>query len=530
MKKELKVLNHGLVRLINHMGSDLSIVRNARVSYDASARAGEDEGSDKRLINYLYNNGHNTPFEAVTFTFEIKAPIFVFRQWHRHRCVSGDTVIHFDQKRRNHRKSLHKDTIENLYNKFHLPKNSTGFPVEGMLLRCLNEDTLEIENTSIVSVIKSEPKDMYQIESSSGRCITTSPEHRFFSEKGWKTLEEVLSEDLKVCLSTTKRNNKHFWKPDTYIDPEIWKTIDINTDYEVSNHGNVRNKNTQFNLKPVIQKDGYIRFYMGVKNTRNKVVKYAQELVLNAFNPTCDNALEVSHKDHNRYNNHLFNLHWASHRENCNLSVNVDRHSRLIGDFESIINWVLIPNQISYDLEVAGPYHNFIADGYVIHNSQSYNELSARYKELPEEYYIPEAHLLGKQNDDNKQMRDIITAEEFEQLSVKEKVHAMTMLEEIDSSNKSSFETYHYLIEHKVPREIARSVLPFGTYSHMFATMNLHNLFGFLRERLHEHAQYEIRVYAEAILTLILPIVPVATETFIKSLVGKKGYEYLGDI
>ena len=57
--------------------------------YDAAPwRAGEDQGSDARLIRYLWKNHHTTPFEAVTFTFEIKAPIFVFRQWHRHRTWS----------------------------------------------------------------------------------------------------------------------------------------------------------------------------------------------------------------------------------------------------------------------------------------------------------------------------------------------------------------------------------------------------------------------------------------------------------
>lgn len=70
------------------MGSDLSIVRAARVSYDAASRAGDDHGSDRRLINYLWKHRHTTPFEAVTFTFEVKAPIFVFRQWHRHRTFS----------------------------------------------------------------------------------------------------------------------------------------------------------------------------------------------------------------------------------------------------------------------------------------------------------------------------------------------------------------------------------------------------------------------------------------------------------
>jgi len=85
---KIEVLDHGFVRLVDSMGSDLSVVRAARISYDAAWRAGEDTGSDRRLINYLWKNHHTTPFEAVTFTFEVKAPIFVFRQWHRHRTWS----------------------------------------------------------------------------------------------------------------------------------------------------------------------------------------------------------------------------------------------------------------------------------------------------------------------------------------------------------------------------------------------------------------------------------------------------------
>jgi thymidylate synthase (FAD) len=85
---KIDVLDHGYVRLVDSMGSDLSIARAARVSYDAAWRAGEDQGSDAKLIGYLWRNHHSTPFEAVTFTFEIHAPIFVFRQWHRHRTWS----------------------------------------------------------------------------------------------------------------------------------------------------------------------------------------------------------------------------------------------------------------------------------------------------------------------------------------------------------------------------------------------------------------------------------------------------------
>lgn len=88
MSDRVDVLDHGFVRLVDQMGSDLSVVRSARVSYDAAWRAGEDEGSDARLINYLWKNRHTSPFESVELQFEVKAPIFVLRQWHRHRTWS----------------------------------------------------------------------------------------------------------------------------------------------------------------------------------------------------------------------------------------------------------------------------------------------------------------------------------------------------------------------------------------------------------------------------------------------------------
>jgi thymidylate synthase (FAD) len=213
----IKVLNEGHVQLIDHMGSDLAISRNARVSYAAEWRAGE---ADTKLINYLYNAGHNTPFEAVTFTFDVKAPIFVLRQWHRHR-------------------------------------------------------------------------------------------------------------------------------------------------------------------------------------------------------------------------------------------------------------------------------------------TQSYNELSARYKELPEEFFIPELDTITFQHPDNKQMR-----------TDEQNPNAQQIQDLIVGSNKSSFIIYHELIKLGCPRELARSILPVGTYSHMFCTLNLNNLFKFLHERCHYHAQYEIQVYANAMLELVKPIVPVAMKCF----------------
>lgn len=224
--QKIDVLDHGFVRLVDHMGSDLSVVRAARVSYDAAWRAGEDSGSDKKLINYLWRNGHTTPFEACTVSFEVKAPIFVLRQWHRHR-------------------------------------------------------------------------------------------------------------------------------------------------------------------------------------------------------------------------------------------------------------------------------------------TQSYNELSARYRELPEEFYVPKAELIGTQAKGNKQMRVLSAEETKDDLVIKEGAALLMAIR-----NTQSFETYKVLIETGIPRELARTVLPVATYSHMFVTMNLLNLMKFLTLRCHEHAQYEIRVYADAMLELVKPLFPVCIEAW----------------
>jgi thymidylate synthase (FAD) len=216
----ISVLDHGHVRLVDSMGSDLSVVRSARVSYDAEWRAGADEGKDAKLIKYLINNDHTSPFESVTFTFDIKAPIFIIRQWHRHRT------------------------------------------------------------------------------------------------------------------------------------------------------------------------------------------------------------------------------------------------------------W-------------------------------SYNEVSGRYSELPEEFYVPDVKNITTQSTDNKQMR---TTEPHPEAPVIRDIIADQCVE--------GFVKYRQLIRLGCPRELARGVLPVNTYSHMFATVNLHNLIHFLKLRLHSHAQYEIRVYAEAMLQLIKDIVPVSVEAF----------------
>lgn len=85
LDKEFKVLNHGFIRLVDYMGSDESIVQAARVSY---GRGTKTVSEDRTLIRYLMRHQHTTPFEMVEFKFHVKLPIFVARQWIRHRTAN----------------------------------------------------------------------------------------------------------------------------------------------------------------------------------------------------------------------------------------------------------------------------------------------------------------------------------------------------------------------------------------------------------------------------------------------------------
>ena len=83
--KPFEVLDHGFVRVVDYMGNDSSVVQAARVSYGAGTKK---VNADKALINYLIAHRHTTPLEMCEIKFHIKLPIFVARQWIRHRTAS----------------------------------------------------------------------------------------------------------------------------------------------------------------------------------------------------------------------------------------------------------------------------------------------------------------------------------------------------------------------------------------------------------------------------------------------------------
>jgi thymidylate synthase (FAD) len=88
-REPVKVLDKGFVRLVDFMGGDQGVVDAARVSYGGVSKGAE---ADKKLIAYLLTHDHGTPFEHSVFKFHVKAPIFVARQWFRHRMASYNEV------------------------------------------------------------------------------------------------------------------------------------------------------------------------------------------------------------------------------------------------------------------------------------------------------------------------------------------------------------------------------------------------------------------------------------------------------
>ncbi|BDU63434.1 hypothetical protein BOFE_09740 (plasmid) [Candidatus Borrelia fainii] len=88
LNKDYKVLDKGFIKIIDYMGSDDRIVQAARISY----RSESIKRDDNELIDYLIRNEHTSPFEQVVFTFYVKAPLFIARQWMRHRTARINEV------------------------------------------------------------------------------------------------------------------------------------------------------------------------------------------------------------------------------------------------------------------------------------------------------------------------------------------------------------------------------------------------------------------------------------------------------
>lgn len=145
-------------------------------------------------------------------------------------------------------------------------------------------------------------------------------------------------------------------------------------------------------------------------------------------------------------------------------------------------------------------YHKmpiFVARQLIRHRTASVNEVSYRYVQAAREFYVPAPERMQRKAETNKQ------GSSSEIVDDPEGCAAM-----IRGACGHAFDTYEGLLHRGLAPELARSVLPCGTYTEWYWQCDLHNTLHMLALRLDPHAQYEIRVYAEAMLALLRPVFP----------------------
>jgi thymidylate synthase (FAD) len=147
----------------------------------------------------------------------------------------------------------------------------------------------------------------------------------------------------------------------------------------------------------------------------------------------------------------------------------------------------------------------FVARQWIRHRTASVNEYSGRYSVMEDHFYLPQANDIKYQSTTNRQGRD--EREVDGDLSSR-------FIEMLNNSNRIVYDEYLKAIDAGIAREIARINLPISLYTQWYWKIDLHNLFHFLKLRLDQHAQAEIREYASAMASIVKEIVPVAWEAF----------------
>lgn len=142
---------------------------------------------------------------------------------------------------------------------------------------------------------------------------------------------------------------------------------------------------------------------------------------------------------------------------------------------------------------------------FVRHRTASLNEYSGRYSEMVDEFYVPDESRIQMQSTDNKQGSGDIIDDEEARLSI---------IEGMELVNQTAYSEYQRQLTLGVSREIARIVLPISNYTELYWKVDLHNFMKLLQQRLHKHAQWEIRDLAQKMYDMVAPFFPIACEAF----------------
>lgn len=497
---EVQVSEHGFVALVDVMPrlvpygrtADTAIVQAARVSYGQGVKSVEE---DRGLVRFLTRHRHTTPLEM---------------------CLHGDTRIPNMQSSNETQKYYTMRQLAEAFAKGG-PENAWAWWAR---IRTVNADG-KIESTCIRYARHTGRKMTYRVteDSAHRRSIVATDNHPFLTPTGYKTLAE-----LKVGDEILQNGTAVLEASDLQALWDRMLTLD-----EIANELGVCRRTAYKKLREAgvdtSRRHGFPRKNgTGVVSTQGRARK-----LLPKGNPceVCNrsNAKDLHHKDKNPLNNALDNVmrvcaacHKALDGKSCQRVV----YTRRILSIEPVgVDDV-------YDLEVESDNHNFVAEGFVVHNCEfkwhcsmpifvarqwirhrtaAVNEYSARYSPMTDKFWIPKPEELRAQAGPtaNKQHTEgeveAITAEEF--------------CERVEKQCEIAFNDYQAALAGGVGRELARVAMPLCAFTEWYWKIDAHNLFHFLSLRMDKHAQKEIRDYADAMFSMVEMAMPDAAQAFL---------------
>lgn len=442
-----------------------------RVCYKSEGKITDD--SAEAFVRRIIKSGHHSVLEHVTATVRIICDRGVTHELVRHRlasfCVTGDTIIpsYVEKKGR----SAAKRTIKYLYKQFQ--RNMYNGARQSLRVRSIDESTLTIVPNKILNVFYNGKQDVFQLETESGRIIKATGEHRFLSEDGWKTLSTLNIGD-KIYANGMPLLNNEDWIRHNYLtlnktraqvaaeigccEATLFKAFKR---FGIFKPWSDRpNRHAGYGKKGMFTKEVLERLSnskKGEKNPKYKVnrdeltrsggyieanKKYSQK------KQACElcggtNILEIHHVDKNPKNNDEQNIKIL-----CSHCHHLWHKPMTVGAFlDKIINIKHIGKEDVYDLEMAAPYHNYVANGLVVHNSQE----SSRYCDYSNDKFGSEITVIRPMWWDTSSM-------EFQlwQYSMKEAADA-----------------YMSLLEQGATPQQARTVLPNSLKTEIVVTANM---------------------------------------------------------
>jgi thymidylate synthase (FAD) len=469
------VLDHGYVALDGALASDLAVVNGARVSFnEESQELGErDEG----LIRFLLRERHGSPFEHGYFRFLVKAPLFVVREHQRHRaghCLPGDATIWCETFGRRSGRSIRKRRIADLWRNWNvgvpdsLGRTRLLLSCRSFSVRVLDEASGRFDLGRPADIFESGVKEILDLGVGDPglRC---SADHRILTPDGWARAGDLGTSD-RVALSGIS-----YPLDDRRVPPSLRRGIGVWT--SMQRRRLVKPRDACHICSGTFAEDELVLDHVVPVS-----VDLTRALDLTNLKPACVRCHGKKTAAEQR----------LARRQGCVVStsfVRLPRRPRRVSEEQT------------YDIEMTGPHHNFVANRVVVHNS--YNEWSGRYSKMEPEFYVPDnvRTQVGKPGSYSFEPVDEATRE--------------LAREEIEQNARRAYAAYERMLEQGVAKEVARAVLPLSTYTKYYWSCNPRSLMHFCGLRNHESAQWEIRQYAAAAESFLRQLMPVTHAAFI---------------